>query len=91
VRVGHILVEGPPHGLDARTIGEGVMAEGDGVARVDHIHAWGLNEARPMVTLDVYADPGACPETLRRAVKAQLTEPHERPHAPVRHLGLYPE
>jgi len=80
---GHILIEGTPHGLDARTIGEGVMAEVDGVARVDHIHAWSLNEARPMVTLDVYADPGACPETLRRAVKAHLKAAHKVSHATV--------
>lgn len=42
--------------------------------RVDHIHAWALNETKTLVTLDVEAAPGACIESLRRAVKARLKE-----------------
>ncbi|MEO0784767.1 MAG: cation diffusion facilitator family transporter [Pseudomonadota bacterium] len=80
---GHILIEGTPEGLNARTIREGLMSSVDGIARVEHIHAWSLNEARPLVTLEVYAKPGACPETLRRAVKAYLEAAYDVGHATV--------
>lgn len=80
---GHILLEGTPSGLDADMISEGLLAEVSGIESVDHVHVWSLNEARPLITLDVYAAPGACPETLRRAVKAHLKAAHDISHATV--------
>lgn len=80
---GHILIEGTPSGLHASVIREGLMANVEGLKRVDHVHAWSLNEARPLVTLEVHAKPGACHETLRREVKAYLERAHNVGHATV--------
>ena len=80
---GHILLEGTPAGLNPVTIGEAVMMHVDGVETVDHVHAWSLNEARPLITLDVYAAPGACTETVRREVKALLLRDFDVSHATV--------
>ncbi len=80
---GHILLEGTPSGLDPVTIGEAIMMHVEGVKTVDHVHAWSLNEARPLVTLDVYASPGACAETVRRQVKALLLRDFDVSHATV--------
>ncbi|MEM9740012.1 MAG: cation diffusion facilitator family transporter [Pseudomonadota bacterium] len=80
---GHILIEGAPAGLDAATLGEGLLANLEGLESVDRVHAWSLNEARPLVTLEVYAEAGACPETLRRDVKAYLERAHNVGHATV--------
>lgn len=80
---GHILLEGAPNGLDTAMIRDGLMAEVSGIESIDHVHVWSLNEARPLITLDVYAASGACPETLRRAVKAHLKVAHDVSHATV--------
>ncbi|MCI4644375.1 MAG: cation diffusion facilitator family transporter [Hyphomonadaceae bacterium] len=80
---GHILLEGTPSGLEVEAIREGLLANVSGIDRVEHMHVWSLNEARPLITLDVYAAAGACPETLRRAVKAHLKSAHDIDHATV--------
>lgn len=84
---GHILLEGTPSDLSARAIRESLIAAVPGVAGVSHIHAWSLTEARPLVTLEVHAAPGACPETLRRQVKAHLEAAFDVSHATVEVLS----
>lgn len=79
----HILLEGAPRGLSAAEIAQDLQANIAGAARVAHIHVWQLTESRPMVTLEVSATPGACPETLRRAVKARLKANFTIGHATV--------
>jgi cobalt-zinc-cadmium efflux system protein len=80
---GHILLEGTPSGLNPADIGAAVMSHVDGIETVDHVHAWSLNEARPLITLDVYAAPGACTETIRQEVKALLLRDFDVSHATV--------
>jgi len=68
----HILIEGVPPGLSPNDIKTDLEDALEDAHRVEHIHAWALNETKTMVTLDVDAKPGACIESLRRAVKARL-------------------
>lgn len=79
----HILIEGVPPGLspvDIKTDLEDAISD---AYRVDHIHAWALNESKTLVTLDVEAKPGVCIESLRRAVKARLKEQFDVDHVTV--------
>ena len=82
-RAGHILLQGAPAGLTPQTIRAALVGEVDGVKETNHIHAWTLTEDKPMVTLDVTAEPGMCPERLRRAVKQRLED-----HLDVHHVTV---
>ena len=73
-RAGHILIQGAPDGLTQHIIQETLIGHVEGIKEARHIHAWTLTEGKPMVTLDIIAAPGACPERLRRAVKQRLRE-----------------
>lgn len=79
----HILIEGVPPGLSTEAIKTHLETELSDAVRVDHIHAWALNETKTLVTLDVEAKPGACIESLRQAVKAQLSAEFGIDHATV--------
>lgn len=70
----HILIEGVPPGISLDAIKTHLETELSDAVRVDHIHAWALNETKTLVTLDVEARPGACVESLRQAVKTQLSQ-----------------
>ena len=80
---GHILIEGVPAGLSTDRIKQDLNETIQGAIMIDHIHAWALNESKYLVTVDVEAAPGACPETLRKAVKARLREAFRVDHATV--------
>lgn len=71
-RTAHILIEGVPKGLSLDEIKSDLETELADAQRVHHVHAWALNETKTLVTLDVEAKPGACLESLRRAVKQRL-------------------
>lgn len=71
---GHILIEGVPRGLSPAEIKADLESEISDIRSVEHVHAWALNETKSLITLDVDAKPGACPEALRLAVKARLSE-----------------
>jgi cobalt-zinc-cadmium efflux system protein len=80
---GHILIEGVPAGLSPELIKQDLSEHIQGAALIDHIHAWALNESKHLVTVDVLAEPDACPEALRLAVKARLKEAFDVDHATV--------
>lgn len=80
---GHILLEGTPKGLEPAKIKADLLAHCDGIAAVDHVHAWALTETKPLVTLEITAAPDACAETLRRAVKSRLEAKFDLSHATV--------
>lgn len=80
---GHILIEGVPAGLSTDRIKQDLNETIQGATMIDHIHAWALNESKYLVTVDVEAAPGACPETLRKAVKARLREAFSVDHTTV--------
>ncbi|MEO0983431.1 MAG: cation diffusion facilitator family transporter [Pseudomonadota bacterium] len=82
-RSGHILLQAAPRGLSSDKIAADLMAHVSGLAAVGHIHAWAHTETRPMVTLEARAAAGACPETLRLAVKRRLAEAFDVSHATV--------
>ena len=79
---GHILLEGPPAGLDPAEISAD-LASLEGVVSVDHLHAWALTEQKPLITLEVTAADGADPDLLRRAVKDRLADRFQVSHATV--------
>lgn len=80
---GHILLEGAPPGIDRREIRNDLAEHVSDVIKVEHIHAWSITPDRPMVTLDVYAEPHASLETVNRAVKARLKSKFGINHATV--------
>ena len=80
---GHILIEGVPNGLSAQAIQADLETTISEAATIHHIHAWALNETKSLVTLDAKAKPGACPETLRVAIKARLKQKFGVQHATV--------
>lgn len=79
----HILIEGVPPGLSIDAIKSDLESELSDAVKVDHIHAWALNESKTLVTLDVEARPGACVESLRREVKARLKNKFGVEHATI--------
>lgn len=79
----HILIEGVPPGISTEAIKSDLETHLDDAERVEHIHAWSLNENKTLVTLDVQAKQGACVESLRRAVKARLKDQFHIEHATV--------
>ena len=78
-----LLLEGAPEGMSAAAIITDLETSVDGAASVHHVHAWQLTERRPMITLEVTAEPGVCSERLRRAVKARLAAVFNVAHATV--------
>jgi len=80
---GHILIEGVPHGLSPAAIQADLEVTITDAETIDHIHAWALNETKSLVTLDARAKPGACPETIRIAIKQRLKEKFGVSHATV--------
>ncbi len=80
---GHILLQGAPETLSSAAIIADLEALIPEASRVSHVHAWQLTEAKPMVTLEVTCASGACPETLRRDIKARLKEAFDVSHATV--------
>lgn len=82
-RTGHILIEGVPVGLSVADIKQDLEAHLEDAAKVDHIHAWSLNENQILVTLDIEAKQNACIESLRRATKARLKSRFQVDHVTV--------
>ena len=79
----HILLEGTPPGFDVAAITADLTAAVPDVAAVRHVHAWSINEARPMVTLEAVIAGGGDAEAARRAIKARLAERFGFDHATV--------
>lgn len=82
-RTAHILVEGVPPGVSIPEIQQDLEANLQHVKRVDHIHAWALNERKTLITLDAEANPDACVESLRRAIKERLKSRFEISHSTI--------
>jgi len=69
---GHILLEGAPTGLDVREVQKDLEATIPEVESVHDIHAWCLNEERPLMTLHARISRAAPPEEIAGAIKARL-------------------
>lgn len=80
---GHILLEGAPSGLDVREVQKNLEAAIPEVLSVHDIHAWCLNEERPLMTLHARISQAAPPEEIAAAIKARLRESYGIVHATV--------
>jgi cobalt-zinc-cadmium efflux system protein len=80
---GHILLEGTPSDFDAAEVAADLRATVPQVREVRHLHAWSINERRPMVTLEAVLAGGADPEQTRQQLKARLAERFNYNHATV--------
>lgn len=79
----HILLEGAPASLETEVIRADLIETIDGVRDVHHIHAWSINQERPMITLNARLAVGAIgPETVA-AIKLRLQERFGVGHATV--------
>src|ERR1700733_8257981 len=76
----HILLEGTPSAFDAAEVERQIKAAVPTVTAVHHIHAWSLNDERPMLTLHVVvregADTIACLAGVQGALRTQLNIAH---------------
>jgi cobalt-zinc-cadmium efflux system protein len=80
---GHILLEGAPTGLDVREVQKDLEATIPEVESIHDIHAWCLNEERPLMTLHARISRAAPPEEIAAAIKARLKQLYGITHATV--------
>ena len=80
---GHILLEGAPSGLDVREVQKDLEASIPEVLSIHDIHAWCLNEERPLMTLHARISQAAPPEEIAAAIKARLRQSYGIVHATV--------
>lgn len=79
----HILLEGAPAHLDPEAVRSDLVKTVDGVRDVHHIHAWSINQERPMITLNARLADGAAAGQVVAAIKARLHEGFGVGHATV--------
>ena len=79
----HILLEGTPDGIDTHEIRADLEAEIAAVSDIHHVHAWSINNTRPMVTQHARTDETGAPDTVTAAIKARLLEKFGIAHATV--------
>lgn len=80
---GHILLEGAPSGLDVREVQKDLEAAIPEVLSIHDIHAWCLNEERPLMTLHARISQASPPEEIAAAIKARLKQCYGIVHATV--------
>jgi cobalt-zinc-cadmium efflux system protein len=80
---GHILLEGAPTGLDVREVQKDLEASIPEVLSIHDIHAWCLNEERPLMTLHARVSEATPPEEIAAAIKARLKHSYGIVHATV--------
>ncbi|MBV7255796.1 cation transporter [Pacificimonas sp. WHA3] len=79
----HILLEGAPEGLDSHTIADDLIAHVPDLVAVDHVHAWSITQARPMVTLHGTVETGIPIGPICAAIRARLAERFDIDHATI--------
>lgn len=72
---GHILLEGKPEHIDIAEVRQALRNDVVGLVDVHHVHAWSLNEERPLLTLHANIREGADPQGVLDAIKRLL---HDR-------------
>ena len=82
----HILLEGAPAGFDRRDVAT-ALGSIDGVARIEHVHAWSVTQERPMVTLEVHVTEAANPAQVKAAVRSRLHDDYGIEHATIEIIG----
>lgn len=79
----HILLEGAPASLEPEAIRTDLIEAVQGVLDVRHIHAWSINQERPMITLNARLADGAAAVDVVSAIKGRLQERFGVGHATV--------
>lgn len=79
---GRILLEAAPEGVDVRDIADD-LASLEGIDQVHHLHAWSIDEKRPMITLQVRLQAGASAEATRHTLRERLETRHGIDHATI--------
>ena len=79
----HILLEGAPAHLDPEAIRADLIESIDGLRDVHHIHAWSINQERPMITLNARLDDGVSAGEAVAAIKERLRDRFGVGHATV--------
>ncbi len=71
---GNILLEGAPHGIDSRAVGETIAAL-PGVGEVHDLHIWAIGTGRLSLTAHVTVDSSYMrPQTVLADIKSTLSE-----------------
>ncbi|WP_137392032.1 cation diffusion facilitator family transporter [Rhodoligotrophos defluvii] len=71
-QAGHILLEGAPAHLSARTIADDIVGAFEEVENVHHIHLWALTNERPMLTFHARLRDGPATENTVSRIKERL-------------------
>lgn len=79
----HILLEGAPHGFDQGEVARVLIDEIDGVAAVEHLHAWSVTQERPMATMEVRLHPKSDQKKVKEAIKSVMREQFKIEHVTV--------
>jgi cobalt-zinc-cadmium efflux system protein len=79
----HILLEGAPAKLETEVVRADLIETIDGVRDVHHIHAWSINQERPMITLHARLGDGVVMAETVAAIKQRLQERFGVGHATV--------
>ena len=80
---GHLLLEGAPPDLDVRSVVDDLEREVGEVADIHHVHAWALNDDKPMLTLHARTRDGADPDRALAALLERLRSAFGVEHATV--------
>lgn len=79
----HILLEGAPASLEPDAIRADLVAAVPGLRDVHHIHAWSINQERPMITLNARVADPAVAAAVVSAIKQRLRDRFGVGHATV--------
>ncbi len=79
----HILMEGTPPDLDITALRTHLLDHVDGVAGVDHVHAWSITSGKVLATLELTLADGADPSRVVPAVKRTLAAQFSIGHSTV--------
>lgn len=80
---GHILLEGSPRGFDSRALRDQLRSALPYVLDVHHVHAWSINQERPMVTLHACVTIGTDSGVAVREIKHRLAREFRITHATI--------
>lgn len=70
----HVLMQGAPKGLDGQKIEHDLIANIEGLDRVESIQLWSLTAERPVVTLKAHVGPDQNIELVSDAIKSRLSD-----------------
>lgn len=79
----HVLQEGAPHGFDAASLANRLLATVPSVLDVHHVHAWSLTPRETLLTMHARLAPGADAGTALAALKRVLVDEYAITHSTI--------